>query len=273
MARPHDNVPRIVEEQPPELIVYDREQPCPYLPNRVSRLPLRLPSRPLSREELADRLERGDRRQGYVLYRPTCPKCRACEPIRLPVLDYELTNAQRRILKRGDQRLTVRLGPAVVDRRRVEIYNTHKLLRGLQDGQPPIDEDGYRDFLVASCCDTFELAYYQNERLIGVAICDRAADSISAVYCCYDPAYQRYSIGTYSILKQLELCREWGLSYLYLGLYIADCETMTYKARFLPHERRLRGHWVRFEVPHGIGGPGATGATGGDADSLDPIDG
>jgi len=269
MARQHDNVPRIVEEQPPELIVYDREQPCPYLPNRISRLPLRLPSRPLSREELADRLERGDRRQGYVLYRPTCPKCRACEPIRLPVNDYELTNAQRRILKRGDQKLTVRLGPAVVDRRRVEIYNTHKLLRGLQDGQPPIDEDGYRDFLVASCCDTFELAYYQNERLIGVAICDRAADSLSAVYCCYDPAYQRFSIGTYSILKQLELCREWGLSYLYLGLYIADCETMIYKARFLPHERRLRGHWVRFEDPQTAGGSGGSGPLGDDSVLVD----
>ncbi len=247
MAGPHGHVPRLVEEQPPELVVYDREQPCPYLPDRPSRLPLRLPSRPLSRRELQRRLERGDRRQGYVLYRPSCATCRACEPIRIPVVDYQPTKTQRRILRRGNRNLLIRVGTPVVDQRRVDIYNTHKLMRGLQDGQPPIDEDGYRDFLVASCCDTFEISYYLDGRLIGLAICDRSSDALSAVYCCYDPAHQKFSLGTYSILKQLELCRRWNLSHLYLGLYIAECSSMMYKARFLPHERRLRGHWVRFD--------------------------
>lgn len=247
MAGPHGHVPRLVEEQPPELVVYDREQPCPYLPDRASRLPLRLPSRPLSQVELQRRLERGDRRQGYVLYRPSCPQCRACEPIRIPVRDYRLSRTQRRLLRRGDAELTVRMGAPSVDQQRVELYNRHKVVRGLQDGQPPIDEDGYRDFLVASCCDTFELSYFKASKLIGIAICDRGSDSLSAVYCCYDPRYDRYSVGTYSILKQLELCAAWNLSHLYLGLYIAECSSMMYKSRFLPHERRLRGDWVRFD--------------------------
>lgn len=249
MSRAHDNVPRLVEEQPPELIVYDRRQPCPYLPERTSRLPLRLPSRPLTRQELSLRLERGDRRQGYVLYRPTCPSCTACEPIRLDAEGYEPTRTQRRTLRRGDAELIVRAGPPVVDRRRVDIYNAHKTARGLRDGQPPIDQDGYRDFLVASCCETFELGYYLGDKLVGIAICDRAEDALSAVYCCYDPEFESYGIGTYSILKQLELCRAWELRYLYLGLYIGECENMRYKARFLPHERRLGSSWHRFDAP------------------------
>lgn len=247
MAGPHANAPRIVLGNPPELVVYDREQPCPYLRERTSRLPLRLPSRPLTRKELSERLARGDRRQGYVLYQPACPACSACEAIRIPAASYAPTSSQARILKRGDRDLTVRLGAPVVDRRRVEIYNAHKTGRGLRDGQPPIDADGYRDFLVATCCDTFELSYYHGPTLIGVAIVDRADDALSAVYCCYDPAWSRYGIGTYSILKQLELCREWGLESLYLGLYIAECESMTYKAAYLPHERLLGGAWKRFE--------------------------
>lgn len=245
MTRPHANVPRVVEEKPPELVVYDREQPCPYLADRTSRLPLRLPSRPLTEQELGQRLARGDRRQGYVLYRPSCPRCSACEPIRLNALEYELTKSQRRVLRRGDRELTLRIGAPVADHRRVQLYNTHKVKRGLRDGQPPIDQDGYRDFLVATCCDTFELSYYLDQVLVGVAICDRADNALSAVYCCYDPDYARYSLGTYSILKQLELCREWKLRYLYLGLFIEDCDSMAYKARFLPHERRLNGQWKR----------------------------
>ena len=51
----------------------------------------------------------------------------------------------------------------------------------------------------------------------------------------------------YSILKQVELCRAWGLRYLYLGLYVADCRSMAYKAGYLPHERLLDGEWVRFD--------------------------
>jgi arginine-tRNA-protein transferase len=83
-------------------------------------------------------------------------------------------------------------------------------------------------------------------QLAGVAIVDRSAHALSAVYCYYDPQLSRLSLGTYSILKQLELCRQWGLRYLYLGLFIAECSSMRYKASFLPHERLVRGRWEPF---------------------------
>lgn len=241
------SVPRLRLASPPELVVYDRAQRCPYLGERIARMPLRLPARPLDRAELDERLEAGDRRQGFVLYRTNCPQCVACEPIRIPAADYRLTRSQRRILQRGDQELKVRLGPPTVDDRRVEIYNRHKAGRGLNDGQPPIDAEGYRDFLVSTCCESFELSYHLGDELVGIAIVDRGERSLSAVYCCYDPAVSRLSIGTYSILKQLELCRTWSLDHLYLGLYIAECDAMLYKARYLPHERLIAGEWRTFD--------------------------
>lgn len=242
------SVPRLLPGTPPELIVYDKAQRCPYLSHRTARMPLRLPSRPLDREELDARLAAGDRRQGFVLYRTACPSCEACEPIRLDALDFQFSRGHRRILRRGDADLRVSIGPPTVDQRRVDLYNLHKQGRGLDDGQPAIDQEGYRDFLVSTCCDSFELRFSLNGKMIGVAISDRGARSISAVYCCFDPRYSRYSIGTYSILKQLELCKSWGLRHLYLGLYIADCDRMLYKAKFAPHERLLKGRWVRFET-------------------------
>lgn len=241
------SVPRLLPGTPPELIVYDKAQRCPYLSHRTARMPLRLPSRPLDREELDARLAAGDRRQGFVLYRTACPSCDACEPIRLDALDFSFSRSHRRILRHGDAELNVTIGPPTVDRRRVELYNIHKQGRGLDDGQPAIDQEGYRDFLVSTCCDSFELRFSIQGELIGVAISDRGARSISAVYCCFDPEYSRFSIGTYSILKQLELCKSWGLRHLYLGLYIADCDRMLYKAKFTPHERLLKGQWVRFD--------------------------
>jgi arginine-tRNA-protein transferase len=101
--------------------------------------------------------------------------------------------------------------------------------------------------LADSCCDSFELRYRIGGELIGVAIVDRGERSLSAVYCYYDPHYGRFSPGVYSILYQLELCRRWGLPHLYLGLTIEGCKAMTYKRRYLPHERLVGGEWQRFE--------------------------
>jgi arginine-tRNA-protein transferase len=237
--------PRIIPGTPPEIVVYDEPHDCPYVPGRVAVLPLRVPSRRLTGEELEQRLAAGDRRQGMFLYRTACPQCRACEPIRLDVRTYQPNRSQRRALARGDARLRYEVGPPLLDETRVELYNRHKQLRELGDGE--IDLAGYRQFLVMTCCESFEIRYMLDDKLVGVALADRSTDALSAVYCFYDPSYEELSLGTYSILKQVELCRTWGLRYLYLGLYIGDCERMRYKARFLPHERLLDGRWVTVE--------------------------
>lgn len=240
---PHD---RVVPGDPPELIVYDRLQPCPYLPERIARMPLRIPARLLHRSELEQRLETGDRRQGIFLYRTSCPGCHACEPIRIEVAHFVANRSQRRALERGNSRLTVEVADPIADARRVELYNRHKELRGLSSDRDGIDLEGYREFLVVSCCESFELRYMLDGQLIGVALVDRSEEALSAVYCYYDPVLEKLGIGTYSVLKQIELCKSWGLRYLYLGLYISDSDRMRYKARFLPHQRRIDGVWQTF---------------------------
>ncbi|MEZ4221408.1 MAG: arginyltransferase [Polyangiaceae bacterium] len=237
----------LLPDMPPELVVYDRPSSCPYLTERTARLPLRLPVRRLTRTEMGERLAAGDRRQGVLLYRPTCPHCTSCEPIRVDARAFEPSRTHRRISRRAERAVRVEMGPPLVDERRIHLYNEHKRGRGLSDGQPPIDDEGYRDFLVESCCETFELRYFIGEELVGVAVTDRGGDSLSAVYCHFDPAYADLSLGTYSVLHQLELCRRWGLAWLYLGLYIEECSTMRYKAAYRPHERLIDDQWRRFE--------------------------
>jgi arginine-tRNA-protein transferase len=236
-----------VASQPPEWVVDDELIRCPYLRDQTARLPLRLPARPLTRQEVSERLAAGDRRQGFLLYRPRCPTCRACEAIRIEAASFAPDRTQRRVVRRGDEAITTEIGRPQCTREKVALYNRHKIERGLLVGNELIDAVGYEQFLVETCADTIELSYRQHGRLIGVAVADRAADALSALYCFFDPDYERWSPGTYSILKQLALCRAWGLRYLYLGLYVAACAAMAYKARFLPHERLIDGTWRRFE--------------------------
>lgn len=228
--------------------MYDALHPCPYLPDRNARLPMRLPSRALSPAELDARLAEGDRRHGPFLYRPSCPGCVACEAIRIPVNDFRFRKSHRRVLNKGDRHLRVELGEPVADRRRLALYERHKRGRGLVSGSgEPLDLKGYEGFLVERCVRAFEVRYHHDDHLVAVAVTDRGVRSLSAVYCFWDPAYAHLSVGTYSILKQIELARDWGMEHLYLGLYIERNEHMSYKARFRPHDRLVDGRWQRFE--------------------------
>ena len=75
-----------------------------------------------------------------------------------------------------------------------------------------------------------------------VAIIDRLEDGISAVYTFFDPD-AKLSLGTYSILKQIEMCVDLNLEWLYLGYWIEESRKMAYKTRFSPYQLLQDGKW------------------------------
>ena len=232
---------------PPEIVVRDEEDACAYLPGRRARQPLRAPVRPLTGAEFDARLEAGDRRAGTLLYNQACPACAACEPIRVDVHAFEPSRSQRRAHAKAAAAVTVQLGPIEVDDARLALYRAHEHGRGLdRDGRPPVDPIGYESAFAMSCVDGFEVRYFVADQLAGVAITDRGARALSAVYTFWDPSHAALSLGTYSILTQIALARRWGLDWLYLGLAIRENHSMAYKVAFMPHERRIGGTWRRF---------------------------
>jgi leucyl-tRNA---protein transferase len=232
---------------PPEIVVRDEEEACAYLPGRRARQPLRAPVRALTGAEFDARMAAGDRRAGPLLYAQACPACAACEPIRVDVRAFAPSRSQRRAHAKAEAAVTVRPGPIEVDEERLALYRAHESGRGLdRDGRPTIDTSGYESSFAMSCVEGFELRYFVAGRLAGVAITDRGARSLSAVYTFWDPAHGALSLGTYSILTQIALAKRLGLDWLYLGLAIRENHSMAYKLAFMPHERRIGGSWRRF---------------------------
>src|SRR6476469_9819342 len=92
-----------------EVLVSDQLHPCPYLPGRDARMPLRM-AFGLTPSQFDACLAKGDRRTGTFLYRTQCPTCHACEPIRIAVDQFEPRTTQRRTKRRGDLLLTVETG-------------------------------------------------------------------------------------------------------------------------------------------------------------------
>ena len=237
---------RLLDVDPPELLVYDEAGPCPYLDDTVARLPMRLPIRPLGPAEFERKLAVGDRRQGILLYNPRCPDCRACEPIRIDVAKFIASKSQRRALRRGLKHLDMTIAPTSLTEEKVALYNTHKSSRDLMGASDLIDPAGYNAFLVDSCVNSFEMQYRAGEQLVAIAIVDRGERSLSAVYTYFDPAFEFLSPGVFSIMTQIEYARREQLQYLYLGLYVQQCAAMRYKASYRPHERLIADEWVEF---------------------------
>ncbi|MFN7146694.1 MAG: arginyltransferase [Myxococcota bacterium] len=226
-------------------VVWDQLEECPYRDGHTARLPLRMPPRLLTDEELDRALDAGDRRSGRMLYRTRCPACTACEPLRVPVSRFRPTTSQRRALRKNED-VRLEVGPPLASADRVALFNRHKFERGLSRSEEPLSAANYRAWLVDSCVDTRELRYLVGDKLVAVSILDVGRTSASAVYHYFDPDEGRRSLGVYSVLREIQWCAEVGLDWYYLGFYVEDCGHLAYKATYLPHQRRVGGEWVEF---------------------------
>jgi arginine-tRNA-protein transferase len=114
----------------------------------------------------------------------------------------------------------------------------------------------YRHFLLQSNIRSHLVEFREPGRdahaLRMVSIVDRLQDGLSSVYTFFEPDTPGASYGTYNILWQVDLCRQLGLPYLYLGYWIGQSRKMAYKVNFQPIEGLIDGRWQ--PLPHEAGG-------------------
>jgi arginyl-tRNA--protein-N-Asp/Glu arginylyltransferase len=72
--------------------------------------------------------------------------------------------------------------------------------------------------------------------LAGVGFLDISKNALSSVYFVYDPDFSSFSPGVFSILKEIEIVRELGISYYNLGYWIQENNSMAYKGNYHPHQ-------------------------------------
>lgn len=208
---------------------------CPYLPDRTwvtDSFSIRSLDPGLYERMLAE----GWRRSGRTFYRNRCPGCRACIPIRIPVQGFTPSRSQRRILSRN-QDLTCDLVPARFREESFIVYRRY--LRDRHDRGESVSTDSYREFLVDSAVPSAEMHYRLEGTLIGVGWLDLLPGGLSSVYFAFDSRHSRRSLGTYSIMREIEETKRLGGSWYYLGFYVPGSSSMDYKARFFPLELQL----------------------------------
>lgn len=213
------------------------ESPCPYLKDRNCRQE-HFWGGEASPEEFQALLDKRYRRFGLIFFRPICPDCRRCVPIRVDTRRFTPGSGQKRVLRRNRDTV-VRFSELVCRPGMYEIFEKHSREKF---GQESDREEFHRNFF-QSAVPSFQSEFYVEDRLAGFGILDRTATGLSSAYFCYDPDYSSLSLGTFSILAEIGETRRRELPFYYTGYYIAECPKMAYKGKFHPRELLTQGLW------------------------------
>ena len=230
--------------KPDRIFFGTRKLPCPYLDNRTERKVVTDLSGP-NAADIYVRLSRaGFRRSHGLAYRPACPSCSSCVPVRINVVDFKDTRSFRRI-KRANVDLIIENITAIATAEQYQLFFRYQHLRHNGGDMSSMNYEDYRVLIEDTPVETRLIEFRDNERnLIAVMLADQMVDSLSAVYSFFDPDPSGRSPGTYMILWLVEHARELRLDYVYLGYWIEDSPKMSYKDRFRPLERLGPDGWT-----------------------------
>jgi len=183
----------------------------------------------------------GFRRSGNDVYRPHCQTCQACQSIRIDSQLFKPSKSQKRLLNKNKHiEMRVSHQPQAGY---YPLYERYINTLHCDGAMFPASQSQYDGFITSAWLKPTFLEFYLNDALIAVAVTDVMANSMSAMYCFYDPDLLHNPLGTYAILQQLLLAKARGKQWLYLGYQIDQCSKMNYKVKFNPHERLVAGKW------------------------------
>ena len=224
-------------------------QPCPYLDGRMERK-LFTALQGDQAQRLNDALSKqGFRRSQNVLYRPSCAECSACLSARIRVADFVPNRTHRRILKaNADLRRNATSPWATEDQ--FALFRRYLDARHADGGMADMDVFEFAAMIEETPIKSRVIEYTRaagpgeaGRQMACVALTDVFDDGLSMVYSFYDPGLQGRSLGTFAILDHIDIAREAGLPYVYLGYWVPGSRKMGYKANFPALEIYKGGQW------------------------------
>ncbi|UWQ35933.1 arginyltransferase [Leisingera aquaemixtae] len=225
-------------------------QPCPYLDGRMERK-LFTALQGDGVEQLNNSLsQQGFRRSQNVLYRPSCSECSACLSARIDVAAFSPTRSQKRTLKRNAH-LERRATSPWATEDQFALFRSYLDSRHADGGMADMDVFEYAAMIEETPVRSRVVEYAEagSNRLTAVSLTDVLEDGLSMVYSFYAPDQPKNSLGTFMILDHIQIAREAGLPYVYLGYWVPGSQKMGYKAKFSGLEIYHQSGWTKMTDP------------------------
>lgn len=203
---------------------------CSWLPNLVH----------------AELIERGYRHSGDMFYTTACEKCSKCVPMRIDPLQFRPSKKQRHIMnKNSDVDIVLRV-PHLTEKK-VDIFRRYTKFQH-PDSPHEVTAESLKNSTYCVLPSSAEIQYRLENRIIGITIADIIPfRAFSSVYHFFDPEFAKRSVGTFSMLAEIGLCRHLEIPFFYPGLWVKGCRKMEYKTNFRPYQLLIDGVWVDCE--------------------------
>ncbi|PCH66307.1 MAG: arginyltransferase [Rhodobacteraceae bacterium] len=223
-------------------------QPCPYLTGRMERK-LFTALQGDSAARLNNSLsQQGFRRSQNVLYRPSCAECSACLSARIDVAAFRPTKSQKRTLRRNQTIARQATSPWATEEQ-YALFRRYLDTRHADGGMADMDVFEFSAMIEETPVRSRVIEYTDQRDLVAVSLTDVLGDGVSMVYSFFTPERPSESLGTFMILDHIEIAREAGLPYVYLGYWVPGSDKMGYKARFSGLEVYSGGKWQPMHDP------------------------
>lgn len=219
-------------------------QSCPYLEGRMERK-LFTALHGDGAEAMSDNLSKqGFRRSQNVLYRPACTECTACLSARIDVAKFSASRTQRRTLRRNAELMRNATSPWATEEQ-YALFRRYLNARHATGGMADMDVFEFAAMIEETPIRSRVIEYTDPETadLTAVSLTDILDDGLSLVYSFFTPDRPDLSLGTYIILDHIEIAREAGLPYVYLGYWVPGSDKMGYKSRFSGLELFHQDRW------------------------------
>lgn len=218
---------------------------CSYLKDRIAVTEFVAPEEEVDTATYQGINELSFRRSGAHFYRPNCPECQECKPLRVDVEAFHPNRSQRRCQRRNlDLRWSIH--EKVDADRYYPLYESYIGSRHGDGDMYPATPEQFDSF-IGTVTPTTRFVEVQSDRLMLVAVCDLMPQGISSIYSFFDTNESHRSLGTLAILIQIQLARSLGLPWLYLGYWIENSSKMAYKRGFKPCQTLIDGRWRSLE--------------------------
>ena len=213
------------------------DNPCSYIPGKTVRMNYKQVDVVSSTFATAV-ANRGWRRFGKNFVYPVCFSCTACKSMRIDVKNYKYSKSQRKTINRNEDTY-IKIQEPSITQEKLNLYNKYHNYKAERDGwkhQNMSSQEYFENFVDGAHDFGKELLYYIDDKLVCIDLIDILDDGVSSVYCYYDPAYPKFSLGTYSLLYEIKLAQNLGLDWVYLGYWVEGCSAFEYKENFQPME-------------------------------------
>ena len=187
----------------------------------------------LPHRKLDEYLDQGWFRMGQMIF--TCRflcfdgKLYTAVWTRLALKDYSFRKSLRKIFKKNNERFRIVIRRAEFNAEKENLYNIHRQrFDGYVSTNLRKSLFGDADYNIY---DTWETCIYDGDQLVGASFFDLGNDSIASIMGLFHPDYNKYSLGFYTMLLEIDFGLKNQAAYYYPGYVVPGYDKFDYKLR------------------------------------------